>query len=183
MIVYRIINEKLNGLHNKPIEYVLKKNWKNILQKKTETKPEVFNIIDEYWGVDSQGNKIEVEHQKPFFNGAEVIETITQAEIIERIENELKQTARTSLILRKQKGEKILEDTFSWMEEKLLNGLVNQTTYDNIIDALEAMLAPLKNGRLIKVKNILEGLSVTGGKEQLRVYIIGLINTELGIYN
>lgn len=153
MIVYKIKNSKIISTLNQAIDYILKPG--------------------EY--------QSDIWYKKPFFNGSAVIESITQIEIDEHLLQLKRQIARGSIIKRKQKGEQIIEDILSWMEEKLLasSGAISQTVYDNTIDAIEDILAPLKNGRLIKVKNSLNGKSLTGGKEQLRLYILGLIDAQL----
>ena len=63
MIVYKIKYNKIVGISRKDENYVIKEN--------------------EY-----QSN---TWHQKPFFNGTEVVETITQAEIDEQTEQKIKQ--------------------------------------------------------------------------------------------
>ena len=117
------------------------------------------------------------------WNGLSIVNNKSEADA-DALISQKRQTANTSINTKREKGRKILDDTLIWMEEKLLasSGGISQTVYDNTIDAIENILLPLKDGRLIKVKTSLDNtLNLTGTKEELRIYILGLINTQLGV--
>ena len=150
MIVYKIKDSKIVGISRKDENYVIKEN-------------------------ECQSN---TWHQKPFFNGTEVVETITQAEIDEQTETNNKQLAKSKFQERKRKGQEIIDEVLAWMEDKSEHHNVNQANYDSTLNAVENILEPLKSGKRGSFESValtLNGLKLTGLKEELRLFILSLL--------
>ena len=88
----------------------------------------------------------DVWYLKPFFNGSNVVESITQQEIDERAENEAEITAENSVRERITDGETFFMNVATKVKRAYEAGNINATQYKTIRTSLKDVLLPLKIG-------------------------------------
>lgn len=156
MRYYITKNRKLKGSFNAP--QVLEEGEKELVSA-TEIKKYHFDVNDN------------------------LIDDTTQADTDAQTLSTEQQNARNLFLERKKAGKQIIEDALAWMEHKATSSSspINQSNYDNTVDAVENILAPLTTGRrnsFESVRATLISANLTGLKSELRDYIVSLIDAN-----
>ena len=83
---------------------------------------------------------------KPFFNGSAVVESITQAEIDERTEQEAEAEAERVVIKRTTDGQRFLNQIGTKVKRAYDKGDITQVQFKNIRSSVKDVLIPLTMG-------------------------------------
>ena len=118
MIVYKIKDNKIVEIRREANDYVIK--------------------VDEYSST--------VWYLKPFFTGADVVESITQQEIDDRAEQEADNLIEVNLNTREQDGNEFYIKVRNLVKKNYDLNNINQTQYKGIRVTLQPALQPLKLG-------------------------------------
>jgi len=118
MIVYKIKDNKIVEIRREANDYVIK--------------------VDEYSST--------VWYLKPFFTGADVVESITQQEIDDRAEQEADNLIEVNLNTREQDGNEFYIKVRNLAKKNYDLGNINPTQYKGIRVTLQPALQPLRWG-------------------------------------
>jgi hypothetical protein len=137
MVVYTILNNGIIGIRNEDINYVLQPNERS----------------STIW------------YQIPFYNIAtdEVEESITQAQIDERLELEEKQTVAQLLAQFENDGKAFFHEIRVLVMYHYNKGTINQTQFNAIKDILRPAIAPLLIGEWDQAKINVDALNRPSG--------------------
>jgi len=111
-----------------------------------------------------------VWHQKPFFNGSAVVESITQQEIDERADAEIEKATTLTLEQYKKDGADFFNKVGNFVRRKYNDGDITQAQYKGIRVSLQPALQPLADGDWDIAQDNLNAITPPVNAKMLAIY-------------